>query len=207
MVSKDEDLSGVSPNGASGEVSDYSNVLTEEIHNKYQENRFMRVTTFFIVVGLAIIFLLFGLSMARVVGEGILGNQRALIQVLTKQENSTKASENGLANISVSAAVTLPPTVSASKTTTVTAEGKSTGVSLLTLTEHQNWLSAGSLLTLVAFILGVGLTLLLTLIRNVFKAQEEESQRQTGEISRDIATPLSCLIEDFIAYMRKKLSS
>jgi len=207
MASENDDLSGASPDGIHNEISVYSNVVTEETYNKYQENRFMRVTTFFIVIGLAIIFLLFGLSMARTVGEGILGNQKELIQVLTNPEKSTKTLENGRLPVGVSAAVELSTSVSSSKATATKPEEKSTVVNLLTLAEHQNWLSAGSLLTLVAFILGVGLTLLLTLIRNVFRAQEEESQRQSGEISRDIATPLSCLIEDFIAYMRKKFSS
>ncbi|WP_421292118.1 hypothetical protein [Aeromonas veronii] len=192
----------------------YANAVLDEKRMMYLEKMWMRVITFVVVMGLAVFFLCKGLVLANEIGFGVIENQKKLVKALVapvpKVEPLTNS--NSQLNTSDAAPLTLPmsasnPTAVRSEVTNAKPEVASTRNSLLTLAEHQNWLSAGSLLTLVAFILGVGLTLLLTLIRNVFRAQEEESQRQTGEISRDIATPLSCLIEDFIAYMRKKFSS
>lgn len=185
----------------------YSNVVVVETRWMYIEKMVMRVLTFVAVMGFAGYFLCSGLTLANMVGNGIIDNQKELVRVLVSPATTAELPKDQELQPKDTDTVALSLPVSSSNSTLAKPEEKNARNSLLTLAEHQNWLSAGSLLTLVAFIFGVGLTLLLTLIRNVFRAQEEESQRQAGAISRDIATPLSGLIEDFIAFMRKKLSS
>ncbi|MGL5948225.1 MAG: hypothetical protein ACRCYV_04075 [Aeromonas sp.] len=62
-------------------------------------------------------------------------------------------------------------------------------------------LTTGALLTVIAFVLGVGLTLLLSLMRNVF------SQPNSSETQPELSTPLSQLLIDLVAYLHKKLTS
>ena len=63
-------------------------------------------------------------------------------------------------------------------------------------------ISTGSLLTLVAFIFGVGLTLLLSVLKFVF-IRDEDKQKEN---SADIATPLSELIKGLANWLKKKAS-
>ena len=63
-------------------------------------------------------------------------------------------------------------------------------------------LSTGSMMTLIAFILGVGLTLLLTIIRAFFGESKASNDKSKNVIS-DIATPLSKLIEAIIHKITK----
>ncbi|UIP28875.1 hypothetical protein [Photobacterium sp. TLY01] len=61
-------------------------------------------------------------------------------------------------------------------------------------------LSAGSIITLVAFMLGVGLTLMLTLIKFTFNNQQEVQQQ-----SVTVAGPLSELLTNIVEAINKKL--
>ncbi len=62
--------------------------------------------------------------------------------------------------------------------------------------------STGSMVTLVAFIFGVGLTLLLSVLKFVFIRNEEKKQLNTI----DIATPLSELVKGLADWLKKKAS-
>lgn len=62
--------------------------------------------------------------------------------------------------------------------------------------------STGSLITLIAFIFGVGLTLLLSVLKFVFIKNEDK-----GKVtSPDIATPLSELMKGLADWIKKKAS-
>lgn len=65
-----------------------------------------------------------------------------------------------------------------------------------------NWLSVSPMITLIAFILGVGLTLAIALMRALFKEDEEEGTKQ-NTLSQ-ISTPLSKLLEYLVEALRKK---
>ncbi|MFZ3466405.1 hypothetical protein [Vibrio harveyi] len=62
--------------------------------------------------------------------------------------------------------------------------------------------STGSIVTLIAFILGVGLTLLLTLLKFTFTANEPTNQDQNDCVT--VAGPLSELLQSITNYMKKK---
>lgn len=61
-------------------------------------------------------------------------------------------------------------------------------------------ISASSILTLFAFIFGVGLTLLLTLLKFSFNSQKEET-------NPELATPLGALFLDILKGLKDKISS
>ena len=61
-------------------------------------------------------------------------------------------------------------------------------------------ISASSILTLLAFIFGVGLTLLLTLLKFSFNSQKEET-------TPELATPLGVLLLDILKGLKDKISS
>ncbi len=63
--------------------------------------------------------------------------------------------------------------------------------------------STGSIVTLIAFILGVGLTLLLTLLKFTFSANEPTNQNQDDCVT--IAGPLSELLQSIASYIKKKI--
>ncbi|MPX98097.1 hypothetical protein EHW61_15790 [Salinivibrio sp. VYel6] len=63
-------------------------------------------------------------------------------------------------------------------------------------------LSAGSIITLVAFMLGVGLTLLLTLMKFTFSSQRSDEQQDKAGIT--VAGPLSELISNAIKTLSDK---
>ncbi|EEV5591795.1 TPA: hypothetical protein J8012_004463 [Escherichia coli] len=70
-----------------------------------------------------------------------------------------------------------------------------------------DWLSASSLIAIVAFILGVGLTLILTLLKSAFHHPTDKNlneQKTTDAI--ELATPLSELIAGIINYLKSKFS-
>ncbi|WP_152490661.1 hypothetical protein [Dickeya dadantii] len=66
--------------------------------------------------------------------------------------------------------------------------------------ESTNWTSISPMITLVAFILGVGLTLAIALLRALFR---EDQAEKTNPLS-DVASPLSKLIENFIDLIMSK---
>lgn len=63
--------------------------------------------------------------------------------------------------------------------------------------------STGSIVTLIAFILGTGLTLLLTLLKFTFTANEPTNQNQNDCVT--VAGPLSELLQSIADYIKKKI--
>ncbi|ENP0826955.1 hypothetical protein ACCI36_004177 [Vibrio parahaemolyticus] len=63
--------------------------------------------------------------------------------------------------------------------------------------------STGSIVTLIAFILGVGLTLLLTLLKITFTANEPTNQSPNDCVT--VAGPLSELLQSIAEYIKKKI--
>ncbi|HCR0932445.1 TPA: hypothetical protein U2L92_003780 [Enterobacter hormaechei] len=72
---------------------------------------------------------------------------------------------------------------------------------------NADWLSASSLIMLVAFILGVGLTLILTLLKSAFRHPTDNSSKdESNQTSLELATPLSELFSGIASYFKDKLS-
>lgn len=84
-----------------------------------------------------------------------------------------------------------------SNDTNSNSENTSNAEKTLTIT-----IATGSIITLIAFILGVGLTLLLTLMKFTFTT-DEPAKDNTNNIT--FAGPLSELITQFASYIRSKI--
>lgn len=67
--------------------------------------------------------------------------------------------------------------------------------------ETTNWLSLSPMITLIAFILGVGLTLAIALMKALFR--EEEIEDRSNTLSQ-IATPVSKLFEYLVEFLQNK---
>ncbi|RNM02353.1 hypothetical protein EF878_19980 [Dickeya undicola] len=67
--------------------------------------------------------------------------------------------------------------------------------------ETTNWLSLTPMITLIAFILGVGLTLAIALMRALFREEEIEDR---GNTLSQISTPISKLVEYLIDFIKSK---
>lgn len=63
----------------------------------------------------------------------------------------------------------------------------------------------GSIITIIAFILGVGLTLVLTLLKFVFSFDEDKDNAERESISSNLASPISKLVEEAISFIKDKL--
>ncbi|MBS4719093.1 hypothetical protein J4G62_02325 [Aeromonas caviae] len=184
----DDDLSGPSPGGDKAEPNAY---LLEE-RRMYNEKRWMRVSVFLVAIGFACAFLFKGLMFAYVVGNGIVKNQASIIEVMLVSAKSVHEKQ-ALASSAAKATVVNQPK------TTVSVDNP------FATTEHFNWLSTGSLLMLVGFLLATGLTLMLTLVTCVFKGKNDDSPSEG--VFKDMTTPISKLCEEFYAFLKSKFSS
>ncbi|MFM5562165.1 hypothetical protein ACET8P_06790 [Aeromonas veronii] len=186
----DDDLSGPSPGANNSEPNVY---LLEE-QRMYNEKRLMRVSVFVVAIVFSCAFLFKGLMFAYVVGNGIVKNQASIIEVMLVSAKSVN-DKHAL----VSASSGAKATATSNPKTTVNVDNP------FATTEHFNWLSTGSLLMLVGFLLATGLTLMLTLVTSVFKGKNDDSPSEG--VFKDMTTPMSKLCEEFYAFLKSKFSS
>ncbi|AKA39929.1 hypothetical protein UGYR_06230 [Yersinia ruckeri] len=143
----------------------------------------MRYSLFCVIIVFAILFLSYGLCFALKVGKGLLEAKQSIVKTLTTS-NVTEC---------------LVPL----KCVPQQNKGLSEAVANL----NADWLSASSMIMIVAFILGVGLTLILTLLKSSFRHPTDNSARNdTNQTSLELATPLSELITGIISYLKDKFS-
>lgn len=183
-----DDLSGPSP-GINKSKPDAYLVETQRMHS---EKRLMRVSVFVVAIGFACAFLFKGLMFAYVVGNGIVKNQASIIEVMLVSAKSV----NDKHPLAVSGS---QASVASNPKTTVSVDNP------FATTEHFNWLSTGSLLMLVGFLLATGLTLMLTLVTCVFKGKGDDSSEDSA--FKDMTSPVSKLCEEFYAFLKSKFSS
>ncbi len=156
--------------------------LQQELRNDL-ERRIMRYSLFAVMMIFAITFLIYGLKFALKVGEGLLGAKQSIVTALTK------------------------PDVSHCVIPVKCVPGPSQGITEAVASLNADWLSASSLIMLVAFILGVGLTLILTLLKSAFRhPTDTPSKDDSNQTSLELATPLSELISGIITYLKDKFS-
>ena len=165
---------------------------------KREENvyLFLKVVSFIIAVGLGAYFLCVGLQVAKDSAKHIKDVQMTVLEI---EKNRSK--KEPVIGTNSKAAKTEAKQLSASKEAVKeTAKEENT-----TAPDEPNGsfiFATGSLLTLVAFILGTGLTLLLSLLKFVFINNQHE---QNISNSPDIATPLSELIKGLSDWLKKKV--
>ncbi|PXW50038.1 hypothetical protein DFO55_12835 [Grimontella sp. AG753] len=167
----------------------------------------MRLVLSVVVLFFSIVFLWDGLNFALKVGDGLLKAKSNIAFALTqKSEKDICEPKNECTEPKQQATQQTVPTAkkadASAKKTDTPAKNDITMPNLST-----DWLSASSLIAIVAFILGVGLTLLLTLLKSAFQHPTDKNingQKTTDAI--ELATPLSELIMGMINYLRNKFS-
>ncbi|ENT7682001.1 hypothetical protein ACMGAV_003315 [Salmonella enterica subsp. enterica serovar Newport] len=171
-------------------------LLRRDVHDG-MERRGMRLILSATVLIFAILFLWQGLCFALKVGNGLLEAKSSIVSALT--QNSEKVVCEPKTKCVELKQQTMKP---AEKSPNVSTKGDSAMPNLST-----DWLSASSLIAIVAFILGVGLTLILTLLKSAFHHPTDKNlngQKTTDTI--ELATPLSELIMGVINYLKSKFS-
>lgn len=181
------DLAGGSPQQNKIDPNAYLN----EERNMYLEKRIMRVIVFLASIVFSCLFLYEGYKFTFVVGTGIVKNQATIAQAMLDSAQVQRNSEG------------TSPTSGAQKTNSKESQKKASSTKY-SVSDRFNWMSTGSLLVLVGFLLATGLTLMLTLMRSIFKGKEDEAD---GGAFKDLATPASKLGEDFYAFMKSKFTS
>lgn len=150
--------------------------------------RVFKWIAYLVCMGLGIWFLITGLCETKSLLNTHIGLMKAQTELI--QENSnyyktindyTKLQEKETAT---KPAIPLPPLTTYAATEPVA----------------DKIISASAVLTMLAFILGVGLTLMLTLLKFSFTRQEENDGKS------ELATPLGTLILDLIQAVKEKIS-
>lgn len=170
----------------------------------HEDRRVMRKRLFAVIVGASIIFLSLGALMAVVVTCNLLTTKsevkNAMIKVV-EDASPLKISQT------VFQVQPLPPESffhareNAKEISTLAASQRNSLIEKFL--ESTNWLSLTPMITLIAFILGVGLTLAIALMRALFKEEAEEKSNALAQM----CTPLSKLIEYLGEYIKSKFNS
>ncbi|MEQ9903114.1 hypothetical protein [Pectobacterium aroidearum] len=194
MSNDDEgvDLSGPAPIVRTEPIKqelDPDILLRRDKHDA-MERRGMRLVLFTVVLVFGVIFLAKGLCFALDVGQGLLNAKASIVKALAKQDESK----------------CLIPLKCLGESNHV-VNTSSSGDLLSVANLNTDWLSASSLIAIVAFILGVGLTLMLTLLKAAFQHPTDKSaNRDKDQSAMEIATPLSQLIVNFVNFLKEKFS-
>lgn len=163
-----------------------------------------KIVSFIAVIGIAITFLLTGLrvtAMAIDHIEQIQLKQLSSYNNLSKPANSESHDEKESQQVNknkVDESATEKDTKAKSEAKPSIAEEPEGKQNLST-----SIVSTGSIVTLIAFILGVGLTLILTLLKVTFSNHENESNNND---CITLAGPLSELFQAIASYVKKKIA-
>ncbi|EPZ8357397.1 hypothetical protein ACXWYY_002907 [Enterobacter hormaechei] len=188
--STEEPSTPPSPTGPPATPDRYRDSVIKREEEDAHERRSMRIALYLVVLLFAVFFLAIGLSFALDVGYGLLSAKKSIVGALTSKD--TTGCLIPLKCI----------TDNAQGTSSVQAKELASSVNLNT-----DWLSASSLIMIVAFILGVGLTLILTLLKFSFNHPTDKPTRNEAEQTAvEIASPLSQLIVNFVTFLKEKFS-
>lgn len=175
-----------------------------------------KITAFICCIALGSTFLLKGVFLSGDAVEHVISMQQKQLEVIDKRldlqeiciKNDKECGQIKIAKINSSQVKkqsqdsdqSPPPkkvTADELKPNTVLKEEKSGQILDVSM------LSTGSILTIIAFILGTGLTLLLTLLKFTFN-NNDNTDNEKGTVL--LAGPISELIKAFSAYIKKKIS-
>ncbi|MDM2743193.1 hypothetical protein OGY15_00720 [Citrobacter sp. Cu231] len=160
-------------------------------HDAY-ERRWTRLIMYTVVMLFAVLFLASGLSFALKVGDGLLTAKQTIVKALTSDRLNECVVPLKCITEDVKAT---PPAAEQARNSAITAN------------LNADWLSASSLIAIVAFILGVGLTLILTLLKATYQhPTDKDIKRSEDSSTTELATPLSQLFERAIGYLKEKFS-
>lgn len=168
----------------------------------HEDRRKMRRWLFGFIVGASALFLIIGAAMSICITINMLNTKKevktAMLEVV-KESSPQKISEFVL-KAQPSPPESLYHAREMAKELNAQAVEQRNGL-ISKFLETTNWLSLSPMITLIAFILGVGLTLAIALMKALFR--EEESEEKNNTISQ-IATPISKLVEYLVDYLQSK---
>lgn len=165
---------------------DVRNIL-KPIHEDEAMYRLFKILAYFVCIAFGAWFLCSGLNHAT----NILEAQEKAIIANAKLMDAKADYLNDINEIS--------PTDKSKKSDSVKEDIKDTMSESKDSPLSDKIISASSILTLLAFIFGVGLTLLLTLLKFSFNSQKEET-------TPELATPLGVLLLDILKGLKDKIS-
>ncbi|WP_436859163.1 hypothetical protein [Citrobacter tructae] len=178
-----------------GNKANYAKTVLDHRYKDSRDRRWMRSILFVICLGLAGYFLCLGLSITQDIVSGLLSYKKTV----TDAVSAAIKARTGVTTAQELAGFIVPPeSINHAKELAKTA--KDTDISVIKgFLDSTNWLSASPLITLVAFVLGVGLTLMLGLIKVVFRSEAEAKEKEK-EVEDDLrgvlATPVSKVLEE-----------
>ncbi|MGG5216997.1 hypothetical protein ACQZ19_13790 [Rahnella variigena] len=173
------------------------------IQKDARDRRWMRLGLFLFCLLFSGLFLGKGLSLSDKVVTGLVSYKG---QVTSAVANSIKGDTN-----KETAFVALTPPESIEHAQKNTDEKSEASNALAKqLVESTNWLSASPLITIIAFTLGVGLTLMLGLMKVLFRVEseikEKEREQENETMLAALATPVSKVLEELWGFIKSKFS-
>ncbi|MEW9359456.1 hypothetical protein [Klebsiella pneumoniae] len=179
-----------------------SNAVVKYRAENHEDRRKMRRWLFMFVVGASAVFLVLGAVMSYCITSSMLETKQevktAMLQVVN--ESSPKNISEFVLNARPAPPESLYHARETAKELNAMAMEQRNGL-ISKFLETTNWLSLSPMITLIAFILGVGLTLAIALMKALFR--EEESEEKNNTLTQ-IATPVSKLIEYLVDYLQSK---
>ncbi|HHT7588619.1 hypothetical protein [Klebsiella quasipneumoniae] len=170
----------------------------------HEDRRKMRRWLFMFVVGASALFLGLGAVMSYFITSSMLETKQevktAMLQVVN--ESSPKNISEFVLEARPAPPESLYHARETAKELNAMAMEQRNGL-ISKFLETTNWLSLSPMITLIAFILGVGLTLAIALMKALFR--EEESEEKSNTLTQ-IATPVSKLIEYLVDYLQRKFN-
>lgn len=168
----------------------------------HEDRRKMRRWLFAFTVGASAIFLLLGAAMAVCITINMLQTKHevkdAMLNVVN--ESSPQKISEFVFNTQPAPPESLNHARETARELNAQAAEQRRGL-IEKFLETTNWLSLSPMITLIAFILGVGLTLAIALMKALFR--EEEVEERSNTLSQ-IATPISKLVEYLVEFLQKK---
>lgn len=168
----------------------------------HEDRRKMRRWLFAFIVGASAVFLVIGASMSICITINMLSTKKevktAMLEVV--RESSPQKISDFVLKAQPSPPESLYHAREMAKELNAQAVEQRNGL-ISKFLETTNWLSLSPMITLIAFILGVGLTLAIALMKALFR--EEESEEKNNTLSQ-IATPISKLVEYLVDYLQSK---
>lgn len=172
----------------------------DRISKDFNDRRLMRGFLFAFTLVLAGWFLCTGLSLSQKVATGLLTYKSTISKAVADALNTTK--EPSVEHVEALKLLSPPESIEHAEGKFVASNSIRSDVAR-ELVESTNWLSASPLITLVAFILGVGLTLLLALMKALFKSEADPTEKEEGDsVLSSVATPTSKVVEDFFEWVK-----
>lgn len=179
------------------------NAYIEAKSGDISDRREMRKALFAVIAAIAALFLCAGLITAIYVEVGLMNSKKELVSAITSV-NSEMAKQFQVQTEAAKAFPSIPvPPESLSHASANTKQFFPVDSSMLEkFLDSTNWLSSSPLITIVAFILAVGLTLTLGMLRALFRAEQEEAS-ESNNITQ-VTFPLTGILEEIFNAIKKR---